>query len=281
MTARRIQRRPGTRKAVVYAVLVHAALIALIVIGFRWQSKPATPAPVIQAQAVNDAEMQKEVERRKREERERAAQEAKKKRDAEALERKAADDKRRQEQAKLAEQKRADEARRKAAEAAEKKRQDAQRQAEAEKKRKEEQRQAEARKKKEAEERRQAAETGLKDQLAREEKERADAKAKAEQLARAQSELARFEGLIRQKVERNWVRPAGWTKGMECVVRVRLIPTGEVVQAIVARSSGNPAFDRSVENAVYKASPLPLPEDKALFEHFRELELRFRPEGQA
>jgi hypothetical protein len=36
-----------------------------------------------------------------------------------------------------------------------------------------------------------------------------------------------------------------------------------------------------VENAVYKASPLPLPEDKDLFEHFRELELRFRPEGQA
>jgi colicin import membrane protein len=281
MTARRIQRRPGSRKAVVYAVLVHAALIALIVIGFRWQSKPATPAPVIQAQAVNDAEMQKEVERRQREERERAAQAAKKKRDAEALERKAADDKRRQEQAKLAEQKRADEARRKAAEAAEKKRQDAQRQAEAEKKRKDEQRQAEARRKKETEERRKAAETGLKDQLAREEKERADAQAKAEQLARAQSELARFEGLIRQKVERNWVRPAGWTKGMECVVRVRLIPTGEVVQATVARSSGNPAFDRSVENAVYKASPLPLPEDKGLFEHFRELELRFRPEGQA
>jgi colicin import membrane protein len=281
MTARRIQRRPGSRKAVVYAVLVHAALIALIVIGFRWQSKPATPAPVIQAQAVNDAEMQKEVERRQREERERAAQAAKKKRDAEALERKAADDKRRQEQAKLAEQKRADEAKRKAAEAAEKKRQDAQRQAEAEKKRKDEQRQAEARRKKETEERRKAAETGLKDQLAREEKERADAQAKAEQLARAQSELARFEGLIRQKVERNWVRPAGWTKGMECVVRVRLIPTGEVVQATVARSSGNPAFDRSVENAVYKASPLPLPEDKGLFEHFRELELRFRPEGQA
>jgi len=27
------------------------------------------------------------------------------------------------------------------------------------------------------------------------------------------------------------VRPAGWTKGMECVVRVRLAPTGEVINA--------------------------------------------------
>ena len=152
--------------------------------------------------------------------------------------------------------------------------------AETEKKRKDEARQAEIKKKLDTEERRKSAESNLKEQLAREEKERTEAKARAEQAARAQSELARYEGLIRQKVERNWVRPAGWTKGMECVVRVRLAPTGEVINAAVARPSGSPAFDRSVENAVYKASPLPLPEDKDLFEHFRELELRFRPEGR-
>ncbi len=258
---------PGGRKAIVYAVLVHLALIALVVVGFRWQAKPpAAPAKVVQAQAVNDAEMQKEIERRKKLERERAQQEMKKKREQEERERKAADEKRRQEQAKVAEQKRKEEDKRKAAEA--------------EKKRKDEARQAAIQKKKETEERRKSAESSLKEQLAREEKERTEAKAKAEQAALAQSELARIEGLIRQKVERNWVRPAGWTKGMECVVRVRLAPTGEVISATIARPSGSPTFDRSVENAVYKASPLPLPEDKSLFEHFRELELRFRPEGQ-
>jgi colicin import membrane protein len=196
---------------------------------------------VVQAQAVNDAETKKEIERRKKQEREREQQE------------RAADEKRRQEQAKITEQRAKDENKRK----------------------------AEEKKKKETEERRKSAESSLKEQLAREEKERTDAKVKAEQTARAQSELTRVEGLIRRKVERNWVRPAGWTKGMECVVRVRLAPTGEVINAMIARSSGSPAFDRSVENAVYKASPLPLPEDKGLFEHFRELELRFRPEGQA
>lgn len=237
---------PGGRKAVVYAVLVHLTLVALVVIGFRWQTKPAAaPAKVVQAQAVNDAETKKEIERRKKQEREREQQE----------------------QAKITEQKRKDEDKRKAAEAEQKRKADAQ--------------QAELRKKKETEERRKSAESSLKEQLAREEKERGEAKAKAEQAVRAQSELARVEGLIRQKVERNWVRPAGWTKGMECVVRVRLAPTGEVINAMIARSSGSPAFDRSVENAVYKASPLPLPEDKSLFEHFREMELRFRPEGQA
>lgn len=261
-------RLPGDRKAVVYAVLVHLALVALVVVGFRWQAKPpAAPAKTVQAQAVNDAETQKEIERRKKLEREREQQEVRKKRELEERERKTVEDKRRQEQAKITEQKRKDEDKRKAAEA--------------EKKRKDEAQQAEVKKKKESEERRQSAESGLKEQLAREEKERTEAKARAEQAARAQSELTRIESLIRQKVERNWVRPAGWTKGMECVVRVRLAPTGEVISAAIARPSGSPAFDRSVENAVYKASPLPLPEDKSLFEHFRELELRFRPEGQA
>jgi colicin import membrane protein len=261
------RRLPGGRKAIVYAVLVHLALIALVVIGFRWQAKPAVaPAKVVQATAVNDAETQKEIERRKQQERERAQQEAKKQREQQDRERQAAEEKRRQEQANIVEQKHKDEDKRKAAEA--------------EKKRKDDARQAEAKKKKETEERRKSAESSLKEQLVREEKERTDTKTKAEQAARAQSELARIEGLIRQKVERNWVRPAGWTKGMECVVRVRLAPTGEVISVEIARPSGSPAFDRSVQNAVYKASPLPLPEDKGLFEHFRELELRFRPEGQ-
>jgi colicin import membrane protein len=243
----------GGRKAIFYAVLVHLTLVALVAIGFRWQAKPAVvPAKVVQAQAVNDAETQKEIERRKKQERERQA----------------ADAKRLQEQTKIIEQKRKDEDKRKAAEADKKRKDD-------------EARQAEVKKKKETEERRKSAESSLKEQLVHEEKERTEAKVKAEQAARAQSELARLEGLIRQKVERNWVRPAGWTKGMECVVRVRLAPTGEVINATVARSSGSAAFDRSVENAVYKASPLPMSEDKGLFEHFRELELRFRPEGQA
>jgi TolA protein len=104
---------------------------------------------------------------------------------------------------------------------------------------------------------------------------------KTEQTARAKSEQARVVSQIRKKIERNWVRPAGWTRGMECMVRVHLAPTGEVLQVEVARSSGSPAFDRSVENAVHKASPLPLPKDKRLIEDFRDLELRFRPEGQA
>lgn len=249
MVFRRSRQVSGSRKAIVYAVLVHALLAALLVAGIRRQAPPQPPAPVIQARVVNEADVRNEQEQRRRAEQERAAA---------ARQQREQEEQRRQEQARAAEQKR---------------------RAEAEKQRKvQEKRAAEARAKKETEDRRRAAEAGLKEQLAREEKERATA-AQAEQSARARSELARYEGLIRQKIDRNWVRQPDW-KNMEVVVRVRLAPTGEVIEATIARPSGNAGFDRSVENAVYKASPLPLPEDKGLFEHFRELELRFRPEGQ-
>jgi colicin import membrane protein len=275
------RRFPGGRKSVIYAVLVHVVLIALVVIGVRWQAKPVSPAAVIQAQAVNDAEMQKEIQRRKRDEAQRAAAEAKRLRDQQERERQTAEAQRQKEQAALAEQQRKADAKRKAAEA-EQKRKDAQRQAEAQRKKDAEvKRAAEAQRKKDAEVRRQAAEKGLQEQLASEEKERADAQAKAQQQARAQSELARYQALIKQRIENSWVIPGGWTKNMECLVHVRLIPTGEVIEATVVRSSGNAAFDRSAENAVYKASPLPLPDDKALFEHFRDFNFDFTPQERS
>ena len=58
---------------------------------------------------------------------------------------------------------------------------------------------------------------------------------------------------------------------------VFLIPTGEVLNVKLSRSSGNPAYDNAVERAIRKASPLPLPTDPALVGRFRELKLKFRP----
>lgn len=86
--------------------------------------------------------------------------------------------------------------------------------------------------------------------------------------------------LIRQKVQNNWIKPAGWKKGVICVVNVRLVPSGEVLAVRVVKSCGSTIFDRSVENAVFKASPLPVPGDKDIFEiKFRNLNLRFNPIG--
>lgn len=82
---------------------------------------------------------------------------------------------------------------------------------------------------------------------------------------------------IRDKIERNWIRPPGVAPGLEANVRVVQIPGGEVVQVEIATSSGNVAFDRSIEEAVLRSSPLPLPKDPSLFE--RSIMIAFEPEA--
>jgi len=99
--------------------------------------------------------------------------------------------------------------------------------------------------------------------------------------ATASEMSASFIALIQQTVVNYWSRPPSARNGMECELVVQLIPTGEVVNVQVIRSSGNPAFDASAVNAVQKAGAFPelqkLP--SAEFEkNFRRLNLIFRPE---
>jgi len=108
--------------------------------------------------------------------------------------------------------------------------------------------------------------------IAADEKRAAAAKNK-----KAQSTIRRYQALIKQKVERNWIRPTTFKKGLSCTVLVRMMPSGEVLEAKVVKSSGDPIFDRSVEQAVQKAAPLPLPPDGSLFTSFRNLKFLFRP----
>ena len=122
-------------------------------------------------------------------------------------------------------------------------------------------------------------------ELEKEEKQRqekiAQAKRATEQKQRAkfeQGEVAKYKGLIRSQITRNWIFPASYQKGMKCKVLVRLIPSGDVVSVRIIQGSGNSAFDRSVEMAVNKASPLPVPKSSTgLFDHFREVEFVFDP----
>jgi colicin import membrane protein len=258
----------GGVKAIVYAVIVHIIVIVLLVISFTWRqigdAGKQEKKDIVKAVVVDNEEVQKEVERlRKEEERKRTEESERTKKLQETKQKTVELEKKNQ-----AEEKRLAELKQKQAE--EKKK------IEAEKKKAlelEKKRLVEAAEKKREIERRQEVESSLQEQLAVEEKQ-----TQAAREARALAEADRFKILIRQKVSRNWVRPPSAEKGLECVVRVRLVPGGEVIDAKVVRGSGNAAFDRSVENAVYKATPLPLPADKQLFEYFRELEFIFKPE---
>lgn len=81
---------------------------------------------------------------------------------------------------------------------------------------------------------------------------------------------------IQQRVQRSWVKPASAQPGLECDVRVRQLPGGEVVSVIILSCNGDAAVQRSIVAAVYKASPLPEPLNLNLFE--RNLMLVFKPE---
>ena len=84
---------------------------------------------------------------------------------------------------------------------------------------------------------------------------------------------------IQDRIVRKWSRPPSARNGMRCLLRVALLPTGEVLQVSVEETSGNEAFDNSAVRAVFRASNLPVPEDNFLFEKsFREFTLLFRPD---
>jgi colicin import membrane protein len=52
---------------------------------------------------------------------------------------------------------------------------------------------------------------------------------------------------------------------------------GSLVDAQVTRSSGNDIFDRSAENAVTRAQPFKVPDDKEAFKDFRSFTFIFNP----
>ena len=51
--------------------------------------------------------------------------------------------------------------------------------------------------------------------------------------------------------------------------------TGEVLEVKLRRSSGIGSLDAAIERAILKSSPLPKPDDPALFQ--RTLEIKYKP----
>ena len=102
------------------------------------------------------------------------------------------------------------------------------------------------------------------------------------QLAENDEQIANsYSTVIRQRVAGNWSRPPSARRGMEAEVLIQLVPTGRVISVTVVKSSGNAAFDHSVEQAVRKAEGFPELknlEPRVFEQYFRNLRLVFRPE---
>jgi colicin import membrane protein len=89
-----------------------------------------------------------------------------------------------------------------------------------------------------------------------------------------------YRQLISQRLSENWSRPPSARRGMETLIRLQLVPTGRVVGVTILTSSGDSAFDRSVEQAAFKAAPFVELQQMApsLFEKkFRQVDVSFSP----
>lgn len=276
-TAKRSPRLPsGNSYAVPIAISVamHAVMVILVVWGWQTTSapqqkvvpryveatlvtiKPQTTQPAASAPKpkVVDVAAKRQQEQREQQ-RLKAEQEQKKRLATEKAERERL-------------RKQAEEKKRKDQELAEKKKKE---QAEAEKKRLEQARLEQERLKKLEQQRRQ--EAAFNDALAEEEA----------LLSAQQSEVTAqsYVAIMAQRIERNWSRPPSARTGMKCELRIRLVPTGQVINVTVTQSSGNAAFDRSAVAAVERIGRFEelqkVPSD--VFEqHFRQVTIIFNPQ---
>ena len=100
--------------------------------------------------------------------------------------------------------------------------------------------------------------------------------AQAEQAARAlQRGLDDYTGKIRGKIKGNIVLPPGIKGNPEGIFDVTQLPTGEIINVKISKSTGNRALDEAIERAIRKSDPLPLPDQPSLFK--RELKLKYKP----
>jgi len=116
-------------------------------------------------------------------------------------------------------------------------------------------------------------------QLAAQEQERQMRELIARQQAAALSKaLATWSDRIRSKVRGNIILPRDIPGNPEAIFDVALLPSGEVLTVRKRKSSGHAGYDDAVERAIWKSSPLPLPDDRSVFR--RDLELKFHPQDR-
>ncbi|MCK5499537.1 MAG: cell envelope integrity protein TolA [Gammaproteobacteria bacterium] len=280
-----------TLSSSVLSLILHLVVGVLLIFSFEFTPQPKNQVRkdvnIVKAVAVDKKQVELELERIRKIEEEKHKKE---KQRLDELEKKAKDleQKRKAEEKKLADTKKkktAEEKKRKTEQARVAK-------LEKEKKELEDNRKLEEKRLKEAKGKAEKlkAEEKARQQKIKEEKKIAERKLREKELADAMN--AEEDELQKQKDQElinkiaarmvrsigNEFNTTGLPEGLECVLRVRLIPGGALIDVSIVKSSGNEIFDRRAESATRKASPLPVPDDLIIFErHFRDNTITFKP----
>ena len=264
--------------AVLWSLALHVAVAAALVVGIPLGERPRVPvaAALIQGTIVDTASIEREKKAREeaaRQERQRQQREERQRREAAEQQRLT---QQREEQRVAAEQRARREAEQEERErvAAERERVAAEKAAAERREREQREKDAQAQREREA--------------AAKQERERAAQRQREEEMLRAaaleaEANAARDAGLLDQyiamiesRIKQHWDRPLSARPGIDCIVNVVQLPSGDVMSATVASCNGDDAVRRSIERAVMDASPLPKPPNPALFE--RNVRVNFRPD---
>ncbi len=104
------------------------------------------------------------------------------------------------------------------------------------------------------------------------------ARVRAEVNAATQTQVERYQDMIRNKIRRKMKMVADVPASAEAVFQVTLLPDGTLMDdPELIKSSGFPAYDEAAARAILSAEPLPVPTDATLQKMFRELKLSIRP----
>jgi colicin import membrane protein len=121
-------------------------------------------------------------------------------------------------------------------------------------------------------------------ELARKQAEKAEQQRRDEALILAKEDKQAANSylqMIESRLSSQWNRPKSARLGMETLIELRLVPTGRIVGVEILESSGDPAFDLSVEQAARKAEPfteLRAMEPRIFEQYFRSVKIVFSPE---
>ena len=94
-------------------------------------------------------------------------------------------------------------------------------------------------------------------------------------------EVQQVAGLMQARITQNWRRPPSARNGMEVLLIISLVPTGEVGGISISSSSGSTAFERSAIAAVERVrrfSEVTVLSISDFERYFRRFPLRFKPE---
>lgn len=270
----------GYPLSVVLAVLLHGSVLAAL---FYFQQAdtevidivrpPSVKALLVNEnpQARNEQALQQRQAQQQREQRAERERQERQRQEAAQAEQQRQEAERQAEAQRVAQQQRQDQERR----------QVEQRQAEqqrvADEQRQREQRDAEQRRQQEV-----AAEQERQRQEQAQAQARAQQEADARELAETDAELVMaYSAVIHDLVQQYWSRPPSARNGMVVVLRIRMVPTGDVLDVEIVQSSGDFAFDRAAESAVLKVNRFTELQgmDPRLFDrNFRTFLLTFRPQ---